>query len=101
MTARAAVNVLEGITKAVNRTTLPKLPPAPGFDGAVEYEQQVKAWEKWIQWEKDDPLEIKDENRTLFNNRILYLYKNALMALRFWPRMWYDAAEWCYENDLK
>lgn len=101
MTARAAVNVLEGITKGVNRTTLPKLPPAPGFDGAAEYDRQVELWEKWIEWEKSDPLEIKEDDRSLYNSRVLYLYKNALMALRFWPKMWYDAADWCFQNNLE
>jgi len=101
VTARSAITVVENLTRSINRTTLPKLPPAPGFDGADEYTKQVQAWKNWIEWEKSDPLEIKDEDRTTYNKRILYLYKNALMALRFWPEMWYDAAEWCYQNDQK
>ncbi|KAF2685690.1 Suf-domain-containing protein [Lentithecium fluviatile CBS 122367] len=100
VTARSAINVLDNITKGVNRTTLPKLPPAPGFDGADEYARQVQAWKHWIEWEKNDPLEIKEDDRALYNKRILYLYKNASMALRFWPELWYDAAEWCYQNSL-
>jgi len=101
VTARGAVTVLvDNITKNINRTTLPKLPPAPGFDGAEEYKRQVQAWKHWIEWEKNDPLEIKDDDRALYNKRVLYLYKNASMALRFWPELWYDAAEWCYQNNL-
>jgi cleavage stimulation factor subunit 3 len=101
MTARSAINVLDNnITRGVNRTTLPRLPPAAGFDGHEEYVNQVKLWKNWIQWEKSDPLEIATDDRTLYHNRVLHLYNNALMALRFWPELWYEAAEWCFENSL-
>lgn len=102
MTARSAINVLENnITRGVIRTTLPKLTPAAGFDGYEDYMNQVKLWKNWIQWEKSDPLECTTDNRELYNKRVLHLYKNALMALRFWPELWYEAAEWCFENNLQ
>jgi cleavage stimulation factor subunit 3 len=102
MTARSAINVLDNnVTRGINRTTLPKFPPAAGFDGYEEYMNQVKAWKNWIEWEKSDPLDCMTSNRELYTKRVLHLYKNALMALRFWPELWYEAAEWCYENDLK
>jgi cleavage stimulation factor subunit 3 len=101
MQARTANNVLEGFTRGINRTTMPKLPPVQGFDGYDEYMQQIKLWKHWIQWEKDDPLVLKDVDRAQYNKRVLYLYKQALMALRFWPELWYEAAEWCFENSLE
>jgi cleavage stimulation factor subunit 3 len=102
MTARSAINVLDNnVTRGINRTTLPKLPPAAGFDGYEEYMNQVKLWKNWIAWEKSDPLECMTSNRELYTKRVVHLYKNALMALRFWPELWYEAAEWCYENDPK
>lgn len=102
MTARSAINVLDNnITRGVNRTTLPKLPPAPGFDGYEEYMNQVKLWKNWIQWEKGDPIECATDDRKLYEARVLHLYKNALMALRFWPELWFEAAEWCFENGLQ
>ncbi|KAF2707352.1 hypothetical protein K504DRAFT_458783 [Pleomassaria siparia CBS 279.74] len=101
MTARSAVNVLENITKGVIRTSLPKLPPVQGFDGYDQYMTQVGLWKNWLQWEKDDPLMAKDDDRALYNKRVIYLYKNALMALRFWPELWYEAAEWCFQNELE
>jgi cleavage stimulation factor subunit 3 len=85
----------------LDRTTLPKLPPAAGFDGADHFEEQINAWKLWIDYEKNDPVELKENDRALYNKRVLYLYKNALMALRFWPEMWYEAADWCYQSDLK
>jgi cleavage stimulation factor subunit 3 len=100
MTARSSIIALENITRDLVRTTRPCLPPAPGFDGDVEYAQQVEIWKNWIAWEKDDPLVVKDEDLAAYKARILYAYKQALMALRFWPEMWYDAAEFCFQNDL-
>ena len=102
MTARSAINVLDNnIMRGVNRTTLPKLPPAPGFDGHDEYMNQVKLWKNWIQWEKSDPVECAADDRDLYNKRVMHLYKCALMALRFWPELWFEAAEWCFENGLQ
>ncbi|KAF2815523.1 uncharacterized protein BDZ99DRAFT_550397 [Mytilinidion resinicola] len=100
MTARSANIKLENITKDLIRTTRPHLPPAPGFDGDVEYLHQVEIWKNWISWEKEDPLVLKEDDPPAFHQRVLYAYKQALMALRFWPEMWYDAAEFCYQNDL-
>tara|TARA_R110002003_G_scaffold1113_2_gene22410 strand:+ start:10446 stop:11225 length:780 start_codon:yes stop_codon:yes gene_type:complete len=102
MTARSAINVLDNnIMRGINRTTLPRLPPAPGFDGHEDYMNQVKLWKNWIQWEKSDPIEVAADDRSLYNKRVLHLYKNALMALRFWPELWYEAAEWCFESGMQ
>ena len=92
---------LQNITRDLRRTTLPSLPPALGFDGDTEYMKQVDIWRHWIQWEKDDPLVLKQENVAAYRDRIVFVYKQALMALRFWPEMWYDAAEFCFNNDLE
>lgn len=101
MTARSSIVALENITRELNRTTLPKLPPALGFDGDLEYMKQVDIWKKWIAWEKEDPLVLKDEDPAAFKARVIFVYKQALMALRFWPEMWYDAAEFAFQNDLE
>ncbi|KAF2121981.1 hypothetical protein BDV96DRAFT_593923 [Lophiotrema nucula] len=101
MTARGANTQLENVTRGIIRTTLPKLPPAPGFNGYEEYMNQVQMWKNWIMWEKSDPLELKTDDLALYKKRVVYLYKQALMALRFWPELWYDAAEWCFQNDLE
>ncbi|KAI1075980.1 hypothetical protein F5B20DRAFT_557755 [Whalleya microplaca] len=100
MTARSANTHLENITRGLQRTTLPRLPPAPGFDGDQEYLEQVELWKAWIAWEKDDPLVLKADDPDTYRQRVLHVYKQALMALRFWPEMWVDAAEWCFENDV-
>ncbi|UKZ76340.1 mRNA 3'-end-processing protein rna14 [Trichoderma virens FT-333] len=60
----------------------------------------VAQWKKWIEWEKEDPLVLKTDEPKVFTQRVLYCYKQALMALRFWPELWVDAAEWCLQNDI-
>ncbi|CAN8104785.1 unnamed protein product [Discula destructiva] len=100
MSAKSANMALDNMTRRLQRTNIPRLPAAPGFDGDVEYAEQVELWMKWINWEKSDPLELKEDEPQTLRSRILYVYRQALMALRFWPDMWVDAAEWCWENEV-
>jgi cleavage stimulation factor subunit 3 len=101
MTARSANTMLENLTRGLIRTTLPKLAPALGFEGDGEYLQQVELWHKWISWEQDDPLVLKSDELDVYKQRVLYIFKQSLMALRFWPEMWVNAAEWCFANGLE
>jgi cleavage stimulation factor subunit 3 len=101
MTAKSANMALENMTRGLNRTTFPRLPPAPGCEGSEEFVEQVNLWMKWIAWEKEDPLVLKDDEPENFSKRILHCYKQALMALRFWPDAWVEAAEWCLKNGAK
>jgi cleavage stimulation factor subunit 3 len=101
MSARSANTALENLTRGIIRTTLPRLPPALGFDGDQEYLQQVELWKKWIKWEQEDPLVLKEEEPQIYKQRVLYVFKQAVMALRFWPEVWADAADWCFANGLE
>jgi cleavage stimulation factor subunit 3 len=101
MTARSSNTELQNLTRDLNRTTLPSLAPAVGFDGDIEYGQQVELWKQWIAWEKEDPLVLKEEDEKAYKARVIFVYKQALMALRFWPEMWCDAAEFCFANGLE
>ncbi|KAL7910920.1 hypothetical protein GGI35DRAFT_446003 [Trichoderma velutinum] len=100
MSAKSGNIALDNITRDLKRTNLPRLPPAPGFEGDQEFRNQVALWKKWIEWEKEDPLVLKTDEPKVFAQRVLYCYKQALMALRFWPELWVDAAEWCLQNDI-
>ncbi|XP_044722119.1 suppressor of forked protein (Suf) domain-containing protein [Hirsutella rhossiliensis] len=99
MSAKSANIALDNMMRHLKRNNLPRLPPAPGFDGDEEFRHQVELWKKWIAWEKDDPLVLKDDEPQVYKQRVLYCYKQALMALRFWPEIWVDAAAWCLENE--
>lgn len=101
MSAKSANIALDNITRHLDRTNLPRLPPASGFNGDQEFRDQVEMWKKWIAWEKEDPLVLKSDEPKAYNQRVLHVYKQALMALRFWPEIWVDAAEWCFQNDIR
>lgn len=98
MDARTAYTQMQNLTRDLVRTSRPRLPPAMGYAGDFEYQQQVKLWKDWIQWEQDDQLGLKEENREAYLDRVLFTYKQALMALQFWPEMWYAAAQFCLSN---
>ena len=100
MTARTCYTQLQNMTRDLNRTTLPRMPPAPGYEGEGDFARQVRLWKEWIDWEKDDNLVLRDDDPKTYRKRILFTYKQALMALQFWPEMWYDAAEFCFENGM-
>lgn len=101
MTARGAYTELQNITRNLKRTTLPSLPPAPGFEGDAEYGEQLDIWKRWIEWEKNDPLVLKQDDVDTYKLRILFVYKHALMAMRFWPELWYNASEFCFANGME
>lgn len=101
MSARSSYTELQNITRNLHRTTLPVLPPAPGFDGDVEYAEQLDIWMRWIQWEKDDPLVLKQDDVASYRERILFVHKHALMAMRFWPDLWCEASDFCFANNLE
>lgn len=101
MTARSSYHELQNITRDLVRTSLPRLPPVPGSDGDTEFAQQVDIWKRWIEWEKGDPLVLKDDDAAAFKARVVYVYKQALMALRFLPEIWFEAADFCFLNDME
>ena len=101
MTARSSYTELQNITRDLIRTSLPPLPPVPGSEGDVEYSAQADIWKRWIAWEKEDPLVLKEEDPAAYKSRVVYFYKQALMALAFLPEMWFDAAEFCFLNDME
>ena len=101
MSARSSYTALQNITGKLARTTLPTLPPALGFAGDVEYIEQLDIWRRWIQWEKDDPLVLKHEDVGAYRARILFVYKHALMAMRFWPELWVEASDFCFQNEME
>ncbi|KAL8698525.1 MAG: hypothetical protein Q9201_006522 [Fulgogasparrea decipioides] len=104
MTARSSYIALSNITRNLRRTTLPRLPPALGFDGDQEYGEQLDIWKQWIQWEKDDPLvlkEGKEDERKQWRDRVVFVYKQAVMDMRFWPELWFDAADFCFQNEME
>ena len=61
---------------------------------------QLNIWKHWIQWERDDPLVLKQDDTDSYKARVMFVYKHALMAMRFWPELWVDASEFCFANGM-
>lgn len=100
MTARSSYTELQNLTRDLDRTTLPQMPPVLGSVGEAEFQHQLGLWRRWITWEKGDPLVLKEEDIVAYKNRVLYVYKQALMAMRFVPEMWFEAADFCFQNGM-
>lgn len=101
MTARSSNVQLQNITRNLRRNTVPVLPPAPGCEGYEQYMEQLGIWKQWIEWEIGDPLVFRKNNDfDAYKARVLFVYKQALISLRFWPEIWFEAVEFCFSNDL-
>ena len=101
MSARSSYTALQNMTQNLRRTTLPVLPPILGANGDVEYIEQLEIWKRWIQWEKEDPLVLQQEDISAYRARIIFVYRQALMAMRYWPELWCDASEFCFANQME
>ena len=99
MTARGARLQLEQKLDGIDRKSLPTLPPLKGCAGSRSFEAQLRKYQNWISWEKDDQLVLKEDDIAEYNKRIIYVYKQATMHLRFLPEIWSDAATWCLEQE--
>ncbi|TKA77653.1 hypothetical protein B0A55_04619 [Friedmanniomyces simplex] len=98
MTARTAEKQVQAITEGLDRRLVPMLPPVEGYEGDDAFAAQVQRWRAWVEWEKSDPLVLREEDIALYRKRITFVYKQATVFLCFWPRIWYDAAQWCFEQ---
>lgn len=88
--ARQCQTVLENLMRGLDRSSVPKSGPRD--------EYQVRAWKKWIDWEKSNPLGTDNKSDT--NKRLLYCLKQAVMSLQFVPEIWFLAAEYCFDDPL-
>ncbi|KAJ1895875.1 mRNA 3'-end-processing protein rna14 [Kickxella alabastrina] len=97
MTARTALREMNKLWDAINRFQSPHaLPAPPGWSSReVNY---LEAWKKYLKWEMSNPLRL-DSALTL-RRRITYAYNQACMALRFYPEVWIEFADYLQTCDL-
>ncbi|KPI41700.1 mRNA 3'-end-processing protein rna14 [Cyphellophora attinorum] len=100
MTARQTYHQLSKLVTGLDRTSQPRLPPRPSYQGDDQWSYQLDLWYGWLEFEKNDPLVLKDDDRKAYLGRVVYVYKQALMALQFWPGMWYSAVDFCFEHGM-
>ncbi|KAK6458079.1 uncharacterized protein RJT20DRAFT_125995 [Scheffersomyces xylosifermentans] len=62
-------------------------PYSANGDKANLVKNQIEYWLKWIQMEKKNILELKDE--TQLEKRIAYAYRQSTFALPFVPELWF------------
>ncbi|PVU93718.1 hypothetical protein BB561_001616 [Smittium simulii] len=52
------------------------------------------AWKKYIEWQKANPQKI--ESTPELEKNIIFLYEKAVLALRFYPEIWVEAAQYLW-----
>ncbi|CAG8571332.1 3909_t:CDS:2 [Acaulospora morrowiae] len=87
MTARAAVKEMRRFTDKINKNLIPTPPKWNKTE-----KEQLSYWKEWIEWEKSNPLALEDQQA--LTQRIIYVYKQAMMYLRFYPEIWFEAANY-------
>lgn len=56
---------------------------------------QLMTWKRYIEWERTNPLKLEDKAALV--SRIVYAYKRALLMLRHFPELWYEASSYLNE----
>ncbi|ORY39382.1 Suf-domain-containing protein [Rhizoclosmatium globosum] len=93
MMARTAYRELKIITATIDAMQ-PTWLPTPTKWTETDFEV-LRAWKKYIAWEKNNPLRIEDAS--VLSSRVVYAYKSALLMMRFFPELWHDAARYLIE----
>lgn len=92
MNARSVLREIQNILQGVDRST------TPHQRAYTEDEARTLAkWQRWIRFEKSNPLGTDDKE--LVKTRILYAYRQAVMVMRYFPELWFEAAEYAFSID--
>jgi cleavage stimulation factor subunit 3 len=95
MTARTAMKDLSTLLEPIEKISSNWIAKPPSF--TKPQVQLLNYWKRYIAWERSNPLHI--EEKSLFVARVLYAYKSALLMLRYFPEIWFDAATFLIQND--
>lgn len=93
MTARTALRALNAIVAPLALFQQDTSPSMPTWSAAER--ERLAAWKRYVEWEQNDPLLLKDEDQTgvkKLNDRISFAYAKAKMHMRFHPEIWYDCS---------
>ncbi|KAI4455289.1 rna cleavage stimulation factor [Holotrichia oblita] len=86
MNARRVAKELEVQIRGINRNA-PSVPPC----GSNEEQKQVELWQKYIAWERSNPL--RTEDTALLTRRVVFALEQCLLCLGHHPDIWYQAAQ--------
>jgi len=70
-----------------NKLTRDILPYSVVGEKSESIKTQLKLWLSWIEYEKKNTLEIKDE--ALVEKRVAYVHRQSILALPFVPELWF------------
>ncbi|KAF9997162.1 mRNA 3'-end-processing protein rna14 [Entomortierella chlamydospora] len=90
MTARMMWKELRKLTDGINKNLLPR--PVKWTERELH---QLEQWKRYIRWEKSNPLNFEDPAALVA--RVSWTYKQALMSMRFYPEIWFEAATYFQE----
>ncbi|KAF9538193.1 mRNA 3'-end-processing protein rna14 [Mortierella hygrophila] len=91
MTARMMWKELRKLTDGINKNLLPR--PVKWTERELH---QLEQWKRYIRWEKSNPLNFEDTSA--LSARVAWTYKQALLSMRFYPEIWFEAAN--YFNEI-
>ncbi|EIW69695.1 hypothetical protein M231_06303 [Tremella mesenterica] len=94
MTARTALRELKNLVDPIPH---PPIPPHPTFSD--EDRSAVSQWKAYLKWEESNPLVIEDP--TKLDERISYAIRKCLGAMRHFPELWFQAAEYYVAQEKK
>ncbi|CAG9770173.1 unnamed protein product [Ceutorhynchus assimilis] len=86
MNSRRVAKELEVQIRGINRNA-PSVPP----NGSPEERKQVELWQKYIGWEKSNPL--RTEDTALHTKRVIFALEQCLLCMGHHPDIWYQAAQ--------
>ncbi|KAJ2598077.1 mRNA 3'-end-processing protein rna14 [Coemansia sp. RSA 1721] len=97
MSARTALREMNKMWDAIKRSQPPHGLPVPAKWSRREVDH-LDAWKKYLKWELSNPLRMDDTSA--LHKRIVYAYNQACMALRFYPEIWIEFADYLLSQEL-
>ena len=64
--------------------------------GSPEEKRQVELWQKYLAWERSNPLQ--SEEQAVLIKRVMFGYEQCLLCLGHHPNIWYEAAQFLEES---
>lgn len=92
MTARSCIREMQNMVGAMDITNTT---PYPRRWTKKEEKESVR-WFRWLEWEKKNPLGLDSET---LKQRVVFTYRQAVMCMRYFPEVWFDAVEYLLSSD--
>ncbi|KAJ3023707.1 mRNA 3'-end-processing protein rna14 [Thoreauomyces humboldtii] len=93
MTARTAIRELKALLDPIEKAQKLWMARPPTWTDREL--QMLVAWKRYIAWERSNPLRLED--KSIWISRVLYAYKSALLMLRYYPELYYEASSFLKE----